>query len=412
MLTQVRTKLSQWILPKTNNAIVPVRAHPIQKRDRVDWMFAPNPPQLQFSLQYAMNHYVYTAINKLATLAASAEFKIASRPDGMERNFTHPLLDLIGKFGKPNDAESSFVFWEQHFQNLGIAGNSYWLWGDDFALTPNRIDLLEPEYMRVVPGTMQTVGSYLYTHRGENRSYFHTQITHFRRGNPFSRYYGLSPLQVLYWLILSDNFMLQWNKDFFDDELGIPSGIVVVPSDTSDAELGRVKAEFVAEHGEVRRVAFVKSDLGKAVWQDAGLKHKDYDFVEGRHLTEKGIFMALDLPLGVMSEASTEAHAVVSERRLMEAVYYRHMRTTSRLNVDGLEFWPEHKLWQAEFEDVRRRATDWRRERDRLETDAMAMSLDEMRAREHGLPSLGSGVLTVAQLLKPGGSDGGKSEER
>ncbi|MEN8172010.1 MAG: phage portal protein [Chloroflexota bacterium] len=407
MFDNARRKVARWIAP-SESKIKSTRAHPIQRRDRVDWMYAPNPPQLMHSIQYAINHYVYTAINRLAREAASAEFMITSRPDGMERSHTHGLLDLVGKFGKPNSGESSLEFWERHFQFLGISGNSYWLWESDIFGSPTRIHLLEPEYMRIIPGADRTVGEYLYTHRGVERRYHEREVTHFLRGNPFSRYYGLSPLQVLYWLAVSDNFMLRWNRDFFDDELGLPSGIVIVPADTSEAEMKRIQAEFIAEHGGRRRVAFVKSDLGKAVWQEAGLKHKDYDFMNGRELGRKGIYEALELPLGLMSESSTEAHAIVSERDLMRAVHFRHMRTAYKLNVDGLDFWPEQKLWQAEFEDVRRRAVDWRRERDRLETDAMALSLDELRAREHGLPALASNVQTVAQLLKPGGSNGSK----
>jgi phage portal protein BeeE len=401
------------VLPGDKTTIVPkfvsTRAHPAQRAERRNWMWAPNPPQLEHTLQYIMNHWIYTGVSRLARMAASVPFLIVDYPDGMNRNLDHPMLDLLGVRGRPNDAESAAEFWEKHFVSLGVAGNVYWLWtADEFGGAPVRVDLVEPEYMRIEPGVTETVGAYLYEKGGVRRRYLPGEITHFRRSNYFSRYYGLSALQVLYWRAVSDNFMLRWNIGFFDDQLGIPSGIVIVPADTSDADMARYRAEFTAEHGEVRRVAFVKSDLGAAVWQEAGLKHKDYDFMSGHEVNRQAILEALEMPLGLLSESSTEAHALVAERDMGNAVWFRHFLTKTKLNVDGLEFWPDHKKYQCEFEDVRRRTVDWRRERDRLETDAMVLSLDEMRAREHRLPS--TKEKTVAQLLMPGGAKNGDED--
>jgi len=121
------------------------------------------------------------------------------------------------------------------------------------------------------------------------------------------------------------------------------------------------------------------------------LKHKDYDFKEGRTLSRKAVFEALDLPLGVMAETSTEAHAIVSERRWMEAIHLWHIRTERKLNVDALGFWPELSKWQAEFDDVRRGAVDWRREAPRRIVDGNILTVDEMRMREYKLPPMKDG---------------------
>lgn len=414
MLTKQRTAIANWISPtKTESSIIPLnsklQAHPAQKPDSASMLYAPQINLVPFMVQYALNHWVYTAVNKLATTAASAEFMITSRPDGMERSHDHPLLALIGKYGRPNSDQDSFEFLEKHFQYLIIAGNSYWLWDEPVNGAPTSVYLLEPEHMKIVPGADKTIARYEYWYMGRVVKYEPRQITHFRKANPYNRYYGLSALQVLYLTILSDNSMLQWNSDFFDDELGLPSGIMVVPEDTSDEEIDRLRAEFTARHGEGRRVAFVKSDAGKAVWLEAALKHKDYDFEKGRLLSRRSVYEALDLPLGAMSENSTEANAKVAERQLAKSVAVQHTRTERKLNVDGLDFWAKWKIWQTEFEDIARKSLDWTAEKDRVIIDTMILSLDELRMREHKLPPLAEGVNTVASSKSNSEGEGSPS---
>jgi HK97 family phage portal protein len=351
-------------------------------------------PNVPYMVQYALNHWVYTAANKITALASSAEFLILSR-DGMNRVRNHGLLDLIGKFGKPNDNQDSFEFFEQHFLNFIIAGNVYWLWDGPHGGMPRQVFHLEPERMRVVPGRDRTVKRYEYWYQGKVTPYSPQEITHFKRANPYNRYYGLSALQVMYLTMIADTSMLKWNFDFFDDELGLPSGIIVVPAETTNEQLEQYRAEFTARHGEGRRVAFIRSEAGSAVFMDAGLKHKDYDFEKGRVLNRKAIYEGLDLHLGIMSENSTEANAIVAERRYAETARFWHIRTSRKLNSDGLEFWPNSKKLQTEFEDVTRKAVDWRREKERIAADSTILSLDEMRMREYKLPPLPDGVTPV-----------------
>lgn len=378
------------------NTITPRHAHPQQKLDHQQLLFAPTPNLVPSMVQYALNHWVYTAVNELTSIAASAEFMITSRPDGMEINHQHPLAGLLGKYGQPNRDTDSFEWWESHFQNLIITGNSYWLWESDTQGPPTRIRMLEPQNMRIRPGIKETVGKYVYFANGKWVEYEPEQITHFKRANPFSRYYGLSALAVLYRLVVGDSEMLEWNNDFFDNELGIPSGIFIVPADTPDDDIKRYRDEFTAKHGEKRRIAFVKADAGKAVWLEAGLKHKDYDFKDGRTLNRKAVLEGIGVSLGYMAETSTEAHAVVSERRMMKTVRVWHTRSTRKLNIDGLPFWAQTSKWQTDFEDVRKSAVDWRRDKLRRDADEKILSLEEMRMREYKLGDIDG--QTVAQL--------------
>lgn len=398
----IKNKLASWVTSPDENTSITIhkQAHPAQKTAQ-DNLYVPYVRLVPYMAQYALNHWVYAAVNKVAITAAAKDFIITSRPDGLDRSENHPLLDLIGKFGKPNDNQDSFEFMEKHYQNLLLAGNSYWLWqSPQNTSMPTEVHHLEPEKMHIVAGKNKTIAKYEYWHQGTITPFHPDQITQFKRPNPYNRYYGLSALQVLYWVVLGDNAMLQWNVDFFDDELGIPTGILVVPSNTSNKEMERIKAEFIAAHGEGRRVAIVKADAGKSVWLDAGAKHKDYDFEKGRTLNRKAVLETMDIHLGIMAESATEALAIVAERRFAETVRTWHNRTARKLNIDGINFWPQHKHWQADFIDITKVEVDWRREKLRIDADSMILSLDEMRMREYQLPPLSPDEQTVAQLLK------------
>lgn len=398
MLTIVKQlkRLKTWVFKSgyserdVENAIaVYQQAHPAQKFDHQNYLFAPTPDLVPAIMQYALNHWLYTAVNRLTEIAATAEFMITSRPDGMDVNHEHGLAGLLGKYGQPSVDMDSFEFFERHFQNFILAGNSYWLWESlGGGVVPDTVRLLEPHLVKIRPGTDELVERYVYQASGHFIPYIPREITHFRRANPYSRYYGLSAVAVLMLLLLGDNAMLSWNNEFFDGELGIPSGIMVVPADTPDEEIERMRNEFTARHGERRRVAFVKSDAGSAVYIEAGLKHKDYDFKEGRLLSRKAVLEAVGVPVGLMAETSTEAFAIVNERRLMETVWTWMTRTTRKVNVDGLDFWPQQNRWQTQFEDIRRQAVDWRREKLRRDADDKIFTIDEVRSREYQFPPI------------------------
>jgi hypothetical protein len=122
------------------------------------------------------------------------------------------------------------------------------------------------------------------------------------------------------------------------------------------------------------------------VWNEAGLKPRDADFQRGRALNRQAIYETLDLPLGYMSEASTEAHARVAERRFLHSVYRRHVRVAAKLNMDAMRFWSPGFL--ASFPDVRRESADWEQLSKRIAAEAKYKTLNELRA-DQGLPPLG-----------------------
>jgi len=364
-----------------------LRVRPGQHLDAQMYAYGTGPNARPTLATYAYSAWVQIAVNRLASSAAKAGIDVVDAKDPMKVYPDHPLMLMIGKNGTPNDYQDSFEFWENHYTTLDLAGNSFWFWYGDGGL-PIEVHQLEPELMRVVPGVRLGIDHYIYTVQGREFKLYPEEVTHFKRPNPYNRYWGLSALQALMLDILSDRSMVEWNNQFFGDDVAVPAGIVVVPSEVTDAQLETMADEFNARHAGRRRTAFIRSPVGGTVYHPAGVVPKDMDFTEGRLLSRRAVYEALELPLGLMSEASTEAHARVAERQLAESIHTRHTRTARKLNADALPFWPAAKLRLVQFEDLSLRSADWDRESKRLAAVKPFMLRNEVRTQILHLPAI------------------------
>lgn len=397
--------LRQRFFPAKQQTVVDysTRAHPQQRLDHAHYLYAPSPNLLPYMAQYAVNVWVYTAVSTMAELCASAELEIVDRKTRREKRDDHGLLDLLGPYGKPNDAQDSFEFWTNHYTNLKIAGNCYWYWRGAYG-QPDEVHLLDPACVRIEPAADQTVGAYCYTAFGREIRLSPAEVTHFKTENPFNRYYGLSALQILMSEVVLDNSMVHWNTEFLrGEDVAVPAGILIVDNGVNDKELARLQDEFTATHAQGRRTAIVRAQPGSAVWNDAGVKPRDVDFSVGRMLSRQAVYEAMKLPLGVMSEASTEAHANVSQRQLYTAVKSLHRRTTAKINSDAIGFWPAWRSSCAQFEDIAKEAANWKYEALRLNTAAKFLTTNEIRKEEYrvgpieGGDSIGGGSAIQAK---------------
>jgi HK97 family phage portal protein len=355
--------LSDPIIPRPSNVFVDesLRVFPTQKAEGQMYR-APQPRVSEQSLYYVLNSWVYTAASKLAAAAAGAKLLVHRRGSRLDVLDNHPLAAMVGHLGQPNEYQDAYEFLELHFINLAISGNSYWYWYSEKGGAPEKVYQLDPRFISIVPGSSWTVDKYLYQDHGALVELDPVQITHFKRPNPFSRYFGLSPVTSLMMELATDRSQVRWNHDRFEDGVVFPSGILVVPPDTEKSEIKRIQEELIDQNAGGRRTHVLRAQAGGTVWHDAGMRAQDGDFTIARGLTRKSVYEAMDLPLGLMSESSTEAHAIVAKQQLADNIVNRHRRTAAKLSVEALTFWPRHRSYEVGFEDVARRHLDWRRE--------------------------------------------------
>ena len=87
-------------------------------------------------------------------------------------------------------------------------------------------------------------------------------------------------------------------------------------------------------------------------WQNIGLSHTDLDFLKGREAHRNEILNLYGIPVGLVSENSTEANAKVAERLFIERTLWpKLVRLAQKITQELLPFWPGAYI--AMFEDIR-----------------------------------------------------------
>lgn len=379
------------------------RDYPLQKMDSNRFLYAPQPEMETHMLHYAIDVWVRTAVSELATDFASAPLEIWHR-NSPRRAENHPALNLLGPAGRPNPDQDRYEFLEASYSDLVLAGNCYWYWFSENGGAPTAVYNLPPQAVVIEPGASEVVGRYVVRWQGQEMKLHKDSVTHLKTYHPFSKYYGLSAMEALRIEVANDRNMARWNQEFFGDDVFSPAGVIFVPEGTSDAEIKRLEDELEGRHGKRRRTMVLRVPAaGSQAWADAGLKHREIEFKEGRLLSRQAVFEALGLPLGLYSESSTEAHARVAERMKLQNVFKWHVRFATKIDQDVLGFWPGASRYQARFADVRK--VDWQMESMKLKALSGVMTVDEIRERELQLPPLPKGESPAASDNRPSAED-------
>ena len=387
----------------------PLRKRPLQERDGSSFMYAPSPDFDYLMAQYAWREWISTAVNRMAEMAISSPIIVQTRGGGKTID-DHPFLEMLGLYGQPNESQDSLEFLEQHFQSLDIFGNSFWYWEASHGMggAPDRVYRLEPERMNIVPGRRRTIDKYVYKLNGDEHDLDPAEITHFRRANVLrsGNYWGLSAIDLIRNTIENDKQMTHWSINGF--KTGAPSGILIVDADMVSAEEQmRIEHDLHQQAENKRRTIVIRAKPGSAVWNDAMLKARDMEFREGRLLTRQACFDAFGFHTGLLSEASTEAHARIAKRYVLESVWSRHIRTASVINP-LLQFWENSSGLEVLFKDIRQ--VDWEQESKKLKAVEPYMTKNEVRNEFLHLPKIDERLLN-GEGTGIGGADGGRGSD-
>lgn len=380
---------------RLRNRFMRAKAAPGSSRRRVtgpaaDWIWTPSPAFDTDLAWYAYNEWVSTAIDRMSEICASGRLQLVDRGTS-ELVSEHPLLTLLGFGGRPNRYQGAIDFWESHFQRLDVHGNDIWYLYSEFGGSPSEIYQLDPRYV-----TVHNVGSELvYRYRGGGVVYDLPagSVLHFKRTNLQDAIpiWGISALKKLEQLIRTDMQMVRWNSELFGT--GAPNGILIVDADyVSESDALSIEDRFLSRRNDDRRMVVVRARAGAGVWQDANLRPRDMDFSAGRLLNRQAVFDAFGFHVGLVSEASTEAHARVAERLVRSNAHFRQLRSASVMQT-LLDFWPGGSRLSLRFEDVR--GVDWDQESKKLESVKSFMTINEVRSRFLDLPPLsGSDIIS------------------
>jgi HK97 family phage portal protein len=322
-------------------------------------------------LAYAASPHVYAGMREILDIIVLAKIAVINL-QGQEYQH-HPVLDLLGPQGTPNEYQDSVEFFEAHIGDMVLAGNSYWYWSSDGG-PPNEVHLLDPRYVRVVPGENKAVAEYQYLISGAMLSLSPERVTHYKLFHPTTRYYGLGA-----GVAMSDDVMLaalgvRWNTEFFKGGVSVPDGILVVSDRTSPQQRQELEERLRADlTGGRRGTKVIPGQPGSVQYYEGRLRPRDADFGQQREQARQSILETLGVPLGLMSEASTEAHAKVAERRMRARVDALMQRTVRKFNSGPMRFWSSRDRMNVSGI----RVADWQQELMRWQTLAIQQEMGQ-----------------------------------
>lgn len=279
------------------------------------WLFdhgLPLSPSSSMDQPYAKHPVVAVAISTLCEDAASVPWEVFPSGNSDDKIEDHPLIDFMER---PNPHMTGHQMWVGTYLSMKLFGEAFWWFpqlsiGRPGGLRATRrasggLTLLDPRAMRADTQS----GSVAWTLRTNNREVAldEDSLVQFKRPNPYDPVRGLSELQSLLMEVEGDAAASAYNKRFFGEQGGVPSGFLIPhENDATTAEARRVFAErFNRSHESGRRFVAVVPPGWK--WQDIGIAPRDMEFKALREYSREQILSVFGVPpfmAGVLEKAS------------------------------------------------------------------------------------------------------------
>ena len=195
--------------------------------------------------------------------------------------------------------------------------------GDPLELWP-----LPSDMMRPLPGTLRRsmlidgpIIDYEYTIPGQEPQIFPGEnILHYRLPNPFNYWQGLSPLSAALLGVQTDISQAQWTRDFFGRDNAIPTAIISLPKDISEAEFKIAQEAIREQFGEKRRSAIIPA--GEMSVEVITQTLEQMQMIASRNFNRNEIDRIYRVPEGYMgaglSGASQLAHEIALARNAIQ----------------------------------------------------------------------------------------------
>ena len=323
---------------------------------------------------YAQHPTVSIAISTIAEDAASVDRELypSGERDEDSEIEDHPLLDL---WDKPNEYMSGSDLWVGSYTFFKLMGECLWYYpglrvGVSGGMKANRrssgtIELIDPTTVTVEAKN----GSLIYKQRvnGQDIVLDTDFLTHFKRFNPHNPLRGLSQLESLAMELGVDWNSVCWNKSFFGDQNGIPTGLLI-PAEgqiVPQADREDYLRQWNSTYAKRRGVGLLPPGWK---WQDVGSQPKDMEFGKQREFSREQILAVYGVPpfmAGVLDKAN------YANAREQSANYWNGPITKmlsyfsnvinndfmSKVGVEGVEVWPDFDSVRALVEDLGQKVT-------------------------------------------------------
>lgn len=324
----------------------------------------------QLKEPYAKSAVLATALSRVAEDAASVPWELfsAGASDDEDPLESHPLLDL---WAAPNELMSGLDLWIYTYLCFKLYGEAFWYYPDlrigtrgglrATEKSSGGLGVLDPRMVigRVVGGEIR------WTLRlsGQEVPLDPDRLTQFKRANPYDPVRGLSEIDAIRVEIEADYHAVSWNRDFFAEQNGIPSGALIphVEDRTPKVERDDYIRRMQLQHRSGKRsIAAIPPGWD---WKELGVSQKDMEFRALREYSREQILALTGVPpflAGVLDKAN------YANAREQKGVYWQGTITRlltaiqgtinhdflPKVGVTDVEAWPCWEVVKALLEDL------------------------------------------------------------
>jgi len=293
---------------------------------------------------YRQHPIIAKAVGTIARDAASVDWemhrvtgggKVSDKPD-----LKHPVLSV---WKNPNPWMNGRQLWIGSYISKYIFGEYIWYYPNLQITRPTpgssprieaildsatkfegqtNIMLLDPRKV-VIKVVGEKLKYYLKTPHGTEEPLDETKITHSKRWNPYNPIRGLSIMESLIHELVGDYAASQWNARFFNEQNGIPSGLLI-PGGVMGVGLDQDQRKDYGRMWNQRHSSGKRSVATlPAGWtfQDLGVSQRDMDFKGLREYSREIILGTIGMPpflAGVLEKAN------YANAREQKEVYWQH----------------------------------------------------------------------------------------
>ena len=257
--------------------------------------------------------WVYACTRAISEEVAKIQFRLfkVQGEDHVEI-FDHPLLDLLSSI---NPHQTRYELLYSTASHLELAGNSYWLLDgvNSEKDKPSAIYLISPQYIKPIKAMLpEFIKGYSYKVDGETRILKTFEVLHLKYPDPNDPYEGIGTVQSIADWIDSDNYVTQFNANFFKN--GARLGGTLESENSMAIEQQKVLRTSFENLYKGAGNAYKVAVLPKGVkYNELSGTPKDMDFPGLKTVNRDEILAGFRVPKTILGASESETNRATAE---------------------------------------------------------------------------------------------------